>query len=97
MRSWYDLRKKYGIPRLAYVQQLGSSGGTTDVIQKPLFVDFTSNISLMVLTQWISPRTKAIRLTEALPSPDQYPYRDSAGQPRVSELAVAVHWPKEML
>ncbi|WP_141755775.1 hypothetical protein [Rothia sp. HMSC036D11] len=97
MRSWYDLRKKYGIPRLAYVQQLGSSGGTTDVIQKPLFVDFTSNISLMVLTQWISPRTKAIRITEALPSPDQYPYRDSAGQPRVSELAVAVHWPKEML
>lgn len=51
----------------------------------------------MVLTQWISPRTKAIRITEALPSPDQYPYRDSAGQPRVSELAVAVHWPKEML
>lgn len=94
MRAWYDLRQEHNIPRIAYVHQLTQGGGTTDDTRKPLFVDFTSPTSLATLSHWISSTTRAVRISEALPGPGQHPYRDADGNPRVSEIAVSLQWPR---
>lgn len=90
-----ELRRRHGIPQQVFIQQLDAGGGSTNDRRKPQFVDLASRISLISLRHWLSSETRILRFTETLPGIGKHPQHDPSGNPRVSELAISMHWPRQ--
>lgn len=94
MRAFYQLRIKFGIPREVFIHQILQPQGTTVNSRKPLYVDFTSEFSIIVLKNWLDARTKHIKLVEALPDMTMHHFRDENSLPRVREEYISMYWEK---
>ncbi|GAB3137379.1 lantibiotic dehydratase [Micromonospora sonneratiae] len=102
--DWARWRREHGLPRRVFVTPdgggrlatagPGGGGGAGFGSHKPLYVDFDSYFSLLLLASVARNANRRLVFTEMLPDHDQQPLTDD-GRAHVSELVLAFNASRE--
>ncbi len=94
VRWWHAFAREHGLPTEVFAHQVGSTGGSTNDLRKPLYVDLSAPLSLRCLERWLAPGTTEVVLVEALPDRTGHVSRTAQDRPCVSEYVACISWPE---